>query len=112
MWSQADPNTILWFWWGCDCETEVQKFTAGALLQTNGLRALLDLAVVLVRSSAGKYEQVSPQSARIVDLKALEIGARRLSEESASSEDQTLAQRFLTALTKKILIEGVCERGA
>jgi hypothetical protein len=101
LWSQANPGRILWFWWGSDLETEVRSFTDAAQDTPEGLRALLEITISRVQSSAGDYDHVSHrQWSMIVDLRMLEKRARVLIESKASEADVERAQRFLIALKK------------
>jgi hypothetical protein len=101
-WRQANPSAILWFWWGCDLEAEVRKFTSRAMRTKTGLLGLLKAAIGRVRSSSGDYEQVSRKSwDHVVDTEQLAQRASRLLRDSQSSdEEKALADRFLAALER------------
>ena len=100
IWSQSQPNSILWFWWGSDREMEVNKFTNRAMDSEAGLRGLLRVTVSVVRSTDGDYEHVNASSwSKIVDLNKLAEHARTL-KSGADGADQRLAERFLNALDR------------
>lgn len=100
IWSQSQPDRILWFWWGRNCETEVYAFTKTAMKTEEGLRGLLNVPVSFVHSTAGDYEHINISSwTRIIDLDDLADRAKKL-EFSSDEADQRLARRFLNALEK------------
>ena len=101
IWSQADPAQLLWFWWGRDKEKEVQSFLNSALLTKEGLQALLEITISLVRSNAGNYERVNRRSwSNVVDLDALVTQARELINSDVSDSDRDRARRFLAAMAR------------
>lgn len=97
IWKNARPGHLLWFWWGSSGPDDVKSFTADAINSKNGLRALLDITVSRVRSTAGDYDHVQKSWEKIVDLDALETRAKQLVGSPNESEVR-LAQRFLDAL--------------
>jgi hypothetical protein len=100
IWSQSQPNRIIWFWWGCDLETEVRNFTNVTMDTYGGLRGLLKATVSLVRSSGGDYEHVHvPTWSKVVDIDKLAARARSLMSGSDET-DRHLAERFLRALDR------------
>jgi hypothetical protein len=99
IWSQSQPDHILWFWWGCNFEAEVYRFTTDAMESEDGLRGLQNVTVSLVHSTAGDYEHVGSAWSKIVDLNKLAERAREL-ESSSKEGDRRLAERFLRALER------------
>jgi hypothetical protein len=100
IWSQSQPDHILWFWWGCNFEVEVYGFTKKAMQGEEGLRGLLNVTVSLVRSTDGNYEHVNSSTwSKIVDLNELAERAKAL-KSSTNEADRLLAERFLNALEK------------
>jgi hypothetical protein len=98
IWQQVQPDSVLWFWWGSVLDDEVMKFTDSALESDRGIRALLDIPVQLVRSTAGDYEHVGHGWSEFIRIHHLaEIAAAWLSDPSKSNDDRRLAQRYLAA---------------
>jgi len=100
LWSQANPSRILWFWWSCDNEEEVKRFTKSAMDELSSLRGMLIAPIGLVRSSNGNYESVAPYWSGVVDLDELALRAKALQESTANQDDYNLAERFLLALKR------------
>jgi hypothetical protein len=100
IWSQSQPDRILWFWWGSDRQIEVNEFTDRAMDSGDGLRGLLHVTIGVVRSTEGDYENVNSSSwSKIVDLNKLAERAGTL-KSSPDEADQRLAERFLNALDR------------
>ena len=102
IWQQVRPGSVLWFWWGSVLDDEVRKFTDSALESESGIRALLDVPVQLVRSTAGDYEHVGHGWSDIIQTERLaEIAAGWLSDPSKLDDDRRLAQRYVTAFRRQ-----------
>lgn len=102
IWQQVQPGSVLWFWWGAVLDDEVRKFTHSALESESGIRALLDVPVQLVRSTAGDYEHVGYGWSEIIQTERLaEIAASWLSDPSKLDNDRRLAQRYVTAFKRQ-----------
>lgn len=98
-WLQANLAAILWFWWGCDLENEVRKFTDTAVHTKVGLLGLLKAAIGRVRSSSGDYERVPKSWNHVVDLELLaKQAASLLTDSQSTDEERMLTKRFLKAL--------------
>ncbi|MGH9553944.1 MAG: hypothetical protein ACRD3W_31490, partial [Terriglobales bacterium] len=98
-WLQANPAAILWFWWGCDLENEVRKFTDTAMHTKVGLLGLLQAAIGRVRSSSGDYERVPKSWNHVVDIELLaKQAASLLTDSQSTDEERVLTKRFLKAL--------------
>lgn len=101
LWSQSRPARLLWFWWGCDLQTEVFEFTKRAIRKRRALISLLDAPVQTVNSSEGTFEKVDKKSwSKIVDLEMLADRARRLAQSTKDESERNAAFRFLNALAK------------
>lgn len=101
LWLQVDPGAILWFWWSCDLEAEVRAFTDKAQRTKRGLRALLEVPISYVQSTAGNYEQISEKPwSMLVNLKSLEKRANSIVRSSKNEADVVRAKKFLEALKR------------
>jgi hypothetical protein len=101
LWSQADPGDLLWFWWGCNEESQVQAFTLSELSNVVAFSSLLSIPVHRVYSTAGDYDVIDRRSwSKIVNLETLSIKARALADSSAPERERKLAVRFLNALAR------------
>jgi hypothetical protein len=100
-WDQARPSRLLWFWWGCDLQTEVFAFTSKAMMTKKGLLGLLDAVVsTAVSSSEGKYEKVDNSWSKLVDLKKLQLKADALLRKSKDKDARRIATRFEKAISR------------
>jgi hypothetical protein len=101
-WGQARPARLLWFWWGCDRQSEVQEFTRRAMRTKAGLLGLLDASIgVVTSSSEGTFERVDKASwSKIVDIDALTEKARRLEKDTPDQHERNAANRFLKAVER------------
>jgi hypothetical protein len=100
LWSQSQPDRILWFWWGSSAESEVRAFTRRTMETEVGIRGLLRVTVSLVHSTQGDYAHVGISSwSRIVDLDDLARRATAI-EVRDNDSDRALARRFLDALER------------
>jgi hypothetical protein len=103
IWDQAQPGSVLWFWWGCDLEGTVQDFTRSEMEKPEGIRQLLRLPVqVAYSSSEGRFEHVPSYWSRIVDLQRLaKIAEQWSSDPQTPEEDRVLARRYLEAFQRE-----------
>lgn len=100
IWSQSRPSELLWFWWGCNCESEVKKFVDLSIKDDRWLRSMLKIVVSkAVSSLKGAYDKINKEWMKIVNLNLLTESARNiLSSKNVSEVDRALAQRFLDAV--------------
>lgn len=100
-WSQAEPNQLIWFWWGSDRGDDVRTFLDSAMGTRKGLLALLKITVNTVGSSTGNYERVNRSTwSKLVELDELEFEAKALLSEEPDESEREIADRFLKALER------------
>jgi hypothetical protein len=99
-WEQAEPSTLIAFWWGCDLEDEVRNFLNEEIRTDRGLDALLEVPLSRVYSTSGDYDSINlPFWSRVLDLARLAERAAELAS-LASIERKSKAIRFLEALRR------------
>lgn len=101
IWTQADPATLLWFWYGSRIEeNELRSFYYEAIETPAGLSNFLRVAISQVISSAGNYERVRVESWNaIIDFDDLAVRAQLIAD-LGNDEDVATASRFLNALDR------------
>lgn len=98
IWQQAQPDRVLWFWWGSTETDEVKDFTTFELRFPESLRGMFETVVQLVHSTAGNYERVGKSWSEIIDINRLaEIARDWISDPTLSDKDRKLAQRYVAA---------------
>ncbi|MBR9899861.1 MAG: hypothetical protein GYB19_07350 [Rhodospirillales bacterium] len=96
--SQLEPQSIFWFWWGCDKEDEVRQYIELALMDENQACKLLDQAISIVFTSSGPINAVSIENLNaIASATGYEQAAFRL-RSSSDPEHVKTANVFLAAL--------------
>lgn len=99
LWTQARPRWILWFWWGCDVESEVRAFIAKNLHQASTLRSLADAMISIVSSSSGNYFSVNLESwQRLVDIDRLLKSLEGAQLDTPTTEDKMILSQFKQAI--------------
>lgn len=98
IWSQADPDELIWFWWGCDLDNEVIAFLKEQMQDPTTLKNLLNVTVSLVRSTRGNFERVRTRDwGKLIDLDELRRRASDLLINAENDQDRYIAERFIRA---------------
>ena len=100
IWSQAHPQSILWFWWGAQENQEVSSWILEETKNEHSLVMFLRTMVQTVYSSSGNFDRVNRKTLENITNSYEIVSRAEKAKKSQNSDIARIAGDFLAALNR------------